>query len=295
MHIRLDSRHCRLSTACMPDLIAWFSRPDGSPTIHHIRELSPEQFGEFSKHKSEYALLNQRCSLLHILELNFSSLIEYADTLCTSAQSDPLEGLQLNRHFMNYLASSYALREHLETSIVRDRGRNSEAVMKFRKFLALLEERHFSYAFFQDFRNYVQHCGFPIGRITRSLHAQGVKLLKVVHDKNELLRRYNRWDKCHLKERPSSTIDLLATARAHQKIMVAEFPSVILAEYGSNINNIASYFDNLNREAKQINPNAVAKVVLSFERHQDGGKFTLDDIPLNPFAQLGFVKPNEMS
>jgi len=130
--------------------------------LHFIRELAPDEIADYKKCKTKFLVLRQRFSLLFILDQNFAALESCAEKLRTSETSDAVALSEINRHFMNYLFSAYALREHLETAIARDFGRESVSVSKLDRFFQLMEQKCFAYAFFQDFRNYVQHCGLPV-------------------------------------------------------------------------------------------------------------------------------------
>ena len=95
---------------------------------------------------------------------------------------------------------TFARREHLKTALRRDFGRSSEEMSRFRTFLNLLEQKCFAYAFFQDFRNYVQHCGFPVGEM--SLVTEGTtRSLELAYSKSALLAEYKKWEKSGLAQR----------------------------------------------------------------------------------------------
>ena len=148
----------------MAYLTAVFTTPDKSCNVHCIRELTADQLAEHERILAEFIRLRQRFSLLHILELNFAALMSFVDELQAAPNLNTNRALfEANRHFMNYLSAAYALWHHLQTSLNRDFGRKSEQALRFKKFIQLLEAKCFEYAFFQDFRNFAQHCGFPVG------------------------------------------------------------------------------------------------------------------------------------
>lgn len=274
----------------MPHLAAVFTKPDRSYNVHLIREFTPEQIAEFEAVLAEFTTLRQRFSLLSILELNFSALDSFINEVKSSSRLDKRRvWLEANRHFMNYLSSGYALREHLKTSLKRDFGRESEQLSRFLKFIDLLEKRCFEYAFFQDFRNFVQHCGFPVGKMNVT-HDKDGRVLTLKYPKAVLLKDYSRWGTSNLRERKEAEFDLIALVRGHHRVVTQEFSVVIEAEYGKTLDQIESYFLGLHREAKSVQESAEAKMVLSLAPDPSQGTVELQDIPKNPLAELGLSR-----
>jgi hypothetical protein len=268
-------------------LAAVFFGQDRSYNVHHIRELTAAQLAEHGEHYSDFLRLRQRLSLLHALGENYSALKSFIHELQAASRVDGNRALsETNRHFMNYLSAAYALREHLTTALRRDFGRSSMEMSRFRTFLNLLEQKCFAYAFFQDFRNYVQHCGFPVGEMR--LVAEGTtRSLELAYSKSALLAEYKKWEKSCLSQRPEISFDLVALIGAHHGVVIKEFPVAILAEYGKNIHRADAYFRGLHREAAKINPDSHARIVVSVKGVPSKGKVTFQDIPLDPLGELG--------
>lgn len=272
----------------MPQLAAFLPQPAQACNVHLIRELAVPEFEEYRAAKAEFMKLRQRLNLLVILEQNFSALDKYIEQLRMTDERGTLVSCDLNRHFMNYLSSAYALRQHLETWFKRDLGR--ESLERFRKFLALMEEKCFAYAFFQDFRNYVQHCGFPVFKTERSMKGQE-RLLALTYPKAALLHDYANWEKARLTERTEHAFDLVVLVRTHQKVVHSEFPVAILAEYGKNFDKLEACFLKLQAEAGKVQAGAGATIVVSLDGDPTrGGQITFDNIPQNPLAELGLSR-----
>ncbi|MGA2866275.1 MAG: hypothetical protein ABSF95_17515 [Verrucomicrobiota bacterium] len=279
----------------MAYLTAVFTASDKSYNVHCIREFTPEQFADHERVLADFVRLRQRFSLLHIVELNFAALMSFIHELESSQNPDKNRALvQANRHFMNYLSSSYALWQHLRTSLIRDFGRRSEQVLRFMKYIQLLEDNRFEYAFCQDFRNFVQHCGFPVGGMNLR-HDRAGRVATVKYSKAALLTEYNGWEKSHLRGRPETDFDLLAIIKQHNRMVIQGFSVVIQAVYASNLDRIESYFLSLHKEAKRVHENAVAKVVLALPSSPEEGTITFEDIPANPLAELGLSRKHAKS
>lgn len=275
----------------MPSLTALYKdEADSQVNLHRIRDLTPGEFAEHDAKLEEFIRLRRRFSLLHVAEQNFAALAGFLAQVSAAANLNGNKALaEANRHFMNYFSSAYALRQHLNTSLIRDFGRNSGQVIKFQKFLSMLEEKSFDYAFVQDFRNFVQHCGFPVGEMRRTENHQG-RALSVKYSKAALLSDYNEWGKSKLAERPEGEFDLMVIVQKHHALVVREFSVVIQAEYGQNLDAIEAYFVGLHEEAKKIAPNAVAKIVDELPDNPYSGTVTFRDIPRNPLAELGLTR-----
>lgn len=255
-----------------------------------IRELSPSQLAEFNLIQTKFNLLRQRLSLLHILEQNFSTFGSFINQLQASGNMNATRALsEMNRHFMNYLSSGYSLREHLETLLKRDFGRKSEQVVLFRQLLEFLEKNYFEYAFFQDFRNYVQHCGFPVGGMHVVQDKKGSSL-RLTHSKIALLKEYNSWEKSMLSKRPEGEFDLIALVKIHHQIVIKEFSSIILTEYGKSLDVVQNYFLKLHSEAKAVKKDAEARIILQVDGDSSKGGVGFQDIPLNPMVELGLAQ-----
>lgn len=274
----------------MPYLTALFIKPDKSWSFHGLREFTPEQFREYERISAEFAMLRKKFSLLLILEQNYSAL----DSFIKGAEASntiniKMASTEANRHFMNYLCAGYTLREHLEASFEHDFGRNSEPFNKFKNFIGRMEAQYFEYAFFQDFRNFVQHYSFPVEKMNLSDTKEGY-VLTLKFSKAALLKGYTHWKKSNLLKRKEVEFDLVALLKKHHQVVIEEFPSLILAQCGSNLGQIEAYFHGLQKEAKHINENAEAKLIMSLPNDPSHWDFKYEEIPKNPLAELGLSR-----
>jgi len=69
----------------------------------------------------------------------------------------------LNRRLSNLLSSIRLFLDHSEFAFKRKYGKKSEEVEAFKKYASEKYDSSFSYRFVYKLRNYVQHCGIPIG------------------------------------------------------------------------------------------------------------------------------------
>lgn len=270
-------------------LAARFSPDEENVNIHLIRDLTDSEIEEYLSRKENHIKLRQRLSLLYINERNFADLEAYRNSPAVSINMDILPLFELNRLFMNYLSSAYALREHLKTHIRRDFGRGSQNDANYNRFLEALEAAHMPYAFYQDFRNFVQHCGFPIGNATRVENSEGISL-HLTYEREKLLNDYNRWEKSGLQNWNEEKVDLAEITTSHHAIVRSEFLHVILAEYGGEVDLNESYFERLHEEARTINDSAVAVVVTEGNSLPKRGTVKFEQVPVNSLRELGLVR-----
>lgn len=248
-----------------------------------IRTVESTELKNIRFHIERHNSMRDRMSLLYILRMNFNVIIEKVEATKTPGIVDQNIKLEFNRLLMNYLSTGYALREHLKTHIKRDLGRKAKE--DFVSELTKLEN-NFEYSFVQDFRNFVQHCGFPIGHFNRSYKVGASEAgLTIVHNKSELLQKYNGWDKSNLQEVEAEEIELIEIFKEYQKIIDSHLPNLIINSYKNEIQENLDVFSSLHLEVQKIYPKTQATVIEYF----DEKNLTCLDIPLHPLKDL-FLK-----
>lgn len=116
------------------------------------------------------------------------------------------------------------------------------------------------------------------------------RVLTLTYSKAALLGAYKRWGTSKLSARKESEFDLIALVKQHHRVVTQEFAVVIHANYGRNLDLIESYFLALHKEAKAVQQDAVAQIVLSLPQDPSRGTMTFQDIPANPLAALGLTR-----
>ncbi len=271
-----------------PYLGAVFPCSPTQSSLACVRELTASEADECTAMISDYMGVREKYSLLHVLEFNYGRLQAFVTSLKTFGAHRQV--IEANSHFMNYLSAGYAAREHLKTAIGTDFGNDSDAAKKFRALLRAMEEQFFDYAFLQDFRNFVQHCGFPIGRVRLKIE-KGETQLAIFYPKDVLLKKYSNWSKCNLSKRPEKEFDLLRIVTRAHFFALNEISTAIYATYGQNLPKLDLYFRGLQSQAKTIHPSAQAKLVLSHPSLLAGGILEAQDVPLDVYGELGLRRP----
>lgn len=174
--------------------------------ITALRELKKSEYGAYKKAASRLMTFSSDQHLFTIAGLNFDdykSLLtryfeEYSANPAMSWTRMEQMVLNVNRHILNFLSSVRTFLDHSETNLKRRYGPDSER-LKFQDACSNAFDSSFSYRFLYRLRNYVQHCGMPLGAL--SLHSKESPPFskKVYHSlaieftRDELLSKYDNW------------------------------------------------------------------------------------------------------
>jgi hypothetical protein len=115
-------------------------------------------------------------------------------------------------------------------------------------------------------------------------------LLSIKYSKAALIKDYKGWEKCGLSGRNEVEFDLIALLKGHHRVVKQEFSVVIQDQYGKTLDKIQKYFVALQNEAKNIQENAEAKIIISFPTEPSHGSLVFQEIPKNPLAELGLSR-----
>ena len=276
----------------MYQLAAQYITENQNVNFHRIRDLSASGIDEYLSRKKGHLLLRERLSLLFVHNKNFDELQQFRKQSSYSHSRSYSILVEFNRLFMNYLSSAYSLREHLKTGITRDFGRKSEHFLNYNDILGKIEEQYPTYAFYQDFRNFVQHCGFPVGKANSKEDIYGTRL-DLTYSRRKLLEDYNRWDKSSLDSWACDIIDLTEITQDHQEIILREFPVIILEIYGNEVDATEFYYRSLHDEAKAVDKDAKAVIITKSNRTEKGGEVTFEQVPTDSLGELGLNPVNQ--
>lgn len=172
--------------------------------------LTQIDFENYLKASSELNNYDNLKRLFEILTLNYNEFIEFTQSESRILFENSLSPsgdnknyykhhLNLNRIFLNYLSSFRTLIDHIETTIKRKYGNESDEVIKYKKLTTYLFDNFFSYRFLGKLRNYSQHCGLPIDEFeisaTKISEDKFKSEYKIEFSTEKLLRDYTSWGK----------------------------------------------------------------------------------------------------
>lgn len=253
--------------------------------IQHVRELTSEEVDAAPKHSLVAAHARDRFLLFAILNRNFVAWDTYVHQIETVSAGFNEETLELNRLMSNYLSSARAVIDHF-TQYYLHTYRRKPQEHDFEMFTQNLKATNWSYAFFQDFRNYVQHCGLPIGHFSGSSES-GVRKVSIAVEAQALLKKYKGWEvsKLSLTHGSLNLVSLLAT---YHVALIGELGSFLANAFSPTLSCAHRFFADLHSEVVRVAPNHRAFVINKMHQKGSNLELTFELIPNDLFAELGF-------
>ena len=141
--------------------------PNGN-RLQFVRDLSSDEIAKHEKYISVFTDARSRFHLFKILGRNYVEWTSYINLLLNPLTNNDEDAmLQLDRLLLNYLSCAYTIHEHFKTSFRRRFRKNEAKLKEYDDFINGLCKNSWEFAFFLDFRGYVQHCGLGIGHFNR--------------------------------------------------------------------------------------------------------------------------------
>jgi hypothetical protein len=175
--------------------------------IKGIRELSKQECEEYLKAKTRLMFFSRDQQLLEVVRMNYDDLQNSLKKYQEEYVQNPSMGflrmesmyLDLNRRILNYLSAARALVDQSKHNVSTRCGKDSQRYKKFAEACSTAYDDCFSYRFLDKLRNYVQHCGMPLGKLslrsweTDSTSKKIVHELQVMFNRDELLAARFDW------------------------------------------------------------------------------------------------------
>lgn len=180
--------------------------------------LTSTEYEKYKKAVSTLMDINKNLDLFKVVFYNFKdyeltlnhSFKQYIENPAMDWSRMDRTILELNRRISNYLSSVRIFLDHSEYTIKKTYGKKSSIVKEFKDTCSNAYDNNFSYRFLYKLRNYVQHCGMPLGSININSQVVNTNPTKVSHrlelqfDRDLLLKKFN-WKKLEpeIKKLPS--------------------------------------------------------------------------------------------
>lgn len=175
----------------------------GENQIVKERPLAPDELKFISEAREVLTAFNNHPALVSIVSLNVADFRQYLQQVAGEHRQPsfvalPQIILNANRLVLNVLTALRTFRDHSRTIAYRRYGRRSQFVADWQALIATKEKQFFSYRFLYDLRNYVQHCGMPVGQVSfTSRQNETTHLVERAaqfdFDRDALLHDYNDW------------------------------------------------------------------------------------------------------
>lgn len=256
-----------------------------------VRNLTKEEFIVFEKSYDEINKYMQSGGLFAVALLNhddfFNTMHEHLNVL-TEIQDIGKHNLDrivldLNRRILNYLCSVRTFLDHNETDINRSHGKTE--FKYFKGICANHYDNSFAYRFLYKLRNYVQHCGMPVGNLLieseKDVQSKSGKRVTVslVFDRDKLLSRFHGWN-APLKEELSALPPYFDIVPLLEEMMF-RLGDIYLSLIEMLFPSIKSKAELIIQLADEINANESRVVVFDYiEKTETNAQLTFKEIPL---------------
>jgi hypothetical protein len=267
----------------LPALVALISESH----FHVLRSLNEEEKIRLKKYAPLVAEYRSLFKLFTILKRNFEQWQMHVNSLFTPVQGlSNDEMLELDRLQMNFQSSAKSLLDQFRTHWTRKfRGTSKEK--EFQDTLEKLSKVSWSFAFFQDLRNFTQHCGLPVGRYNRNVNLNVIKI-RVECDAKWLLKNYSRWEKSKLTA-SHGNLNLVKLSRDYYIYLREHFGSFVASAFAPNLLDAHTFFRGLGLEVDNINQRADLGILTRLVNKGLSCKITHKMPPKDLFGNLGIV------
>jgi hypothetical protein len=188
-----------------------------------VRKLNEAEVASYEKYSPTIAEAHNRFKLFRILGQNYNEWIAYINSLLSSqSRNEENDWLQLDRLLLNYLTCAYTIQEHFMVSFRRRFRKTPAKINEYGDFMDKVCKTSWAFAFFLDFRGYIQHCELGIGHFHRHVSLTSVEL-SITHEASELLADSKQWKRCKLTDK-NGKLDLVQ--------LLNEFHHHMLQSYG---------------------------------------------------------------
>jgi hypothetical protein len=174
---------------------------------HHdcasVRELSDQEVADLDCALDLVGAFNGGYSLYEICIANYNELEDFYNH-AKSITGVNLESshnivIEMNRLLLNYLSSFRTFIDHQERVFAHISTPNLNWLAHFKEQSSVHYDDQFSYRFLWNMRNYVQHCGLPLGGFSiRGMTNQEGKeepFFSIYFERDNLLKNYSGWKK----------------------------------------------------------------------------------------------------
>lgn len=268
-------------------LAAW----KASPTEYHpVRDLSEEELASHERFREPFCDAENRFMLFRILELNYQEWISCIRSLLSVGGSQKINSrLKLNQLLLNYLTISYSITQHFERSYKQKFRRQKKMMERYDAFFRRVQNSCWAFCFFQDFRNYVQHCELPIGAFSRHESHHKVEV-SVTHEASLLLRDYKEWRKCALTT-AHGTLDLIDLLQHYHVRMTQDYATFVAKSFYPLLTEAQQFYSRLTVEAQKAHPGyRMVFGELTSKEKEDGTNavnISCLEVPNDVYAELG--------
>ena len=259
--------------------------------FHLVRKLTEQEIDNYNKFQPIVAEAHNRFKLFRILRDNFNEWITYIGSLLTSSpRNEENDWQQLDRLLLNYLTCAYTIQEHFMVSY-RQRFRKDEPKLKdYEDFLNRVCQTSWAFAFFLDFRGYIQHRELGIGYFHRHVNLTSVEV-SITHESAQLVADSREWKRSKLTDKRGK-LDLVELLNEFNHHMLHSYGAYVAKAFFPDLFPAAQFYDSLTKEVLLLGPGfrmffTDDEPKINSEEGKQEVSLHLKLVPNNLFAELG--------
>jgi hypothetical protein len=255
-----------------------------------IRDLTGDEIDTNQKYTPIIAEARNRLLLFRILDNNFKAWRQFLEEVLSPKFKEGGEiSDELNRLLLNYLSCAYSIREHFEKSYQQRFRHDPVKKDGHDAFITKLCEASWPFAFFLDFRGYVQHVGLAVGRYDRRVEQASVSI-EVAVDAKDLTSESRDWKRSKL-DSSHGEIDLITNLQEFHIQMLQNYATYVVKTFFSDLFPASEFYRRLTEEVKTQDPFARMFFFPSEPKSTcEGTKTTVEvnyiQVPNDLFAEL---------
>ncbi len=276
---------------------------DGTPArldIREIRPLTSDEYKKFKKACSNLNLINKKLDLFKLVNHNFKDYnVEktfHFDQYIQNHQMHPAIAenimLNLNRRVVNYLTAVKTFLDHSRTDLTHEYGKDSQQVKDFDDLTSDKFDSFFAYRFIIKLRNYVQHCGFPLGSVDIGAKQNKNDPSKVIYhmdiliNRDEILENFN-WKKLKPEiENLPKNFSIEACLEKMNKC-IAEITFHLFQNDIDQATESSNYLSNLINETQKYD--GMPGIFKLEKITSKGGNMQLEDFPIHTMKVVDYL------
>jgi hypothetical protein len=267
--------------------------------VQPIRSLSDQEIATLDSHKKAFIDARGRFKLFEIVKRNFGEwerFIQVLEDPELKVVGDSM--MELDRLMLNTLSSVNALFNHFRVHFRRT-FKGTEKEHAFRDYVKDREKTNPTYAIFADLRDFVQHCGLPIGNVQQTQRPGGPITLKVTAEASWFIENdgdgRDPWKRSKLTA-ASGTLDFIELMKSFRLFLIEDFGVFTASTYGPRLLEAHNFYATLKEEVENIGGSdsemVVVESVQTQPREQAGVthfQFETSLLPQDMLKELGIT------
>ena len=230
-------------------LAGYIAHGSAAPEFQDFRDLSAEEIKHHALYKSVVAEAKSRLTLFRVLDDNHREWATYITSLLHPGEvKDDAVVIELERLLLNYLTCANHIRMHFEASFQQRFRTDGAEQKKYKMLLDQLTQTSWVFAFFLDFRNYLQNQGLGLGFYKRKLTPMSVSL-ELTLNPNELLNTTKDWPRSKLTP-AKGILELTGLLRDFHTQMMQKYSGIVIATLFADLPPAAEFYKKLATEVR---------------------------------------------